>query len=440
MAVTKSILGMNARNFLFIRKYNDTEAKRRADDKLATKELLIKHRLPVPKLIAGFYRTDDITNFQWKLPRDGFVIKPARGYGGGGIIAITAWNGETALTAAGEQYTKRQLQSHLYDIFDGAYSLNFLPDKAYIEGLVTPASFFTNLGAVGVPDIRVIVFHKIPVMAMMRFPTKESKGKANVHLGAIGIGIDMRTGMTTHAIYKGKLINYFPETKRKISDVQIPQWKELLLIASRAAAASKLGYTGIDIVIDEHKGPLVLEVNARPGLAIQNANLASLRTRLERVEDMHIATAERGVEVAQSLFATSATDRIKNSSPKILTVIQPLMIHGNLTPDYLQSVRKKEVLAKLDTGAYRTSIDKKLAKELKLPTNSHKVYVKSASGKSYRPTVEVTFDLAGKKIKTVASVVDRSHLKFPVIVGRRDLQGFLIQPDYGKFPDEDSDR
>ena len=438
MAVTKSILGMNARNFLYIRQYNSIEEKRRADDKLATKEVLIKNRLPVPKLLAGFYHADDITHFHWKLPKDGFVIKPARGYGGGGILAITSWDGKNAVASSGETYTKEQLQSHLYDIFDGAYSLNFLPDKAFIEGLVIPSSFFTKLDALGVPDIRVIVFNKVPVMAMLRFPTKESKGKANVHLGAIAIGIDMRSGITTHAIYKGKRITYFPETKRKVSDIQIPSWRELLLLASRAAIASKLGYVGVDIVLDELRGPLLLEINARPGLAIQNANLASLRTRLERIEDMHIETAERGVEVAQSLFSvSSAFDRVKISSPKILTVIQPLMIFGNLTEGNVQSVRKKEVFAKLDTGAYRTSIDKNLAKELQLPINNQKVHVTSASGKTFRPTVHVTFELAGKKIKTIASVVDREHLKFPIIVGRLNLQGFLIQPDYGKFPDGD---
>lgn len=438
MAVTKSILGMNARNFLYIRRYNSTDAKRHADDKLVTKEVLLKNRLPVPKLIVGFYQTDDIKHFHWKLPRDGFVIKPARGFGGGGILAITSWDGKKATTRTGETYTKEQLQSHLYDIFDGAYSLNFLPDKAFIEGLVTPSMFFSKLNSLGVPDIRVIVFNKVPVMAMLRFPTKQSKGKANVHLGALAIGIDIRTGMTTHAIYKGKRITYFPETKRKISEIQIPQWKEILLLASRAAIASKLGYAGIDIVLDEKRGPLVLEVNARPGLAIQNANLASLRTRLERVEDMHIATAERGLELGQSLFSVFSSEKTKSTAPKILTVIQPVMIHGNLIDGHLQSVRKKEVLAKLDSGAYRTSIDRKLAKELKLPINNQKVYVKSASGKAYRPTVHVTFELAGKKIKTIASVVDRSHLKFPIIIGRLDLQGFLIQPDYGKFPDGDT--
>lgn len=438
MGVTKELLGMNARNFLYIRRYNKPAAKHRADDKLATKELLVKSRLATPKLLAGFHTIEDIKSFQWKLPRNGFVIKPSRGYGGGGILVIKSWENGIATTTSGETYTQTQLQSHLYDIFDGAYSLQFLPDRAYIESLVEPADVFQKISPLGVPDIRVIVFHKIPVMAMLRVPTEKSKGKANLHLGAIGVGIDLLTGMTTHAIYKNRRITYFPGTTKKISGIAIPQWQEILLLSSRAVAASQLGYGGVDIVIDEDKGPLILEINARPGLSIQNANLTSLRTRLERVEGMHVTSAERGVELAQSLFSDANT-KSKSLSPKILTVIQPLTVHAFLVGEKLGIVRKKEILAKLDSGAYRTSIDKRLAKELRLPKSDKKVFVQSASGTAYRPTVELTFELGGKTIKTIASVVDRSKLKFPVIVGRRDLQGFLLQPDYGKYAQEEED-
>ncbi len=436
MSVTKSILGMNARNFLYIRRYNGVSAKRRADDKLATKELLIKHNLPTPELLAAFHHTDDIKHFDWKLPKRGFAIKPSRGYGGGGILAIKSWDGNQAITVSGEMYTKEQLQSHLYDIFDGAYSLQFLPDTAYIEGLVTPAAFFKKLNAVGVPDLRIVVFHRIPVMAMLRLPTTQSHSKANLHLGALGVGIDMRTGITTYGLLKGQMITYLPDTKIKIAGIKIPNWQDLLMLASKTAHASKLGYAGVDVVLDETKGPLVLEINARPGLAIQNANLASLRTRLERVEDMKIETPERAVEVAQSLFAEHFSDKV-HTAPKILKVIQPVMLHGNVKEKTFDRVSRKEVLAKLDTGAFRTAIDKKLAIELRLPFTEKKVFVQSASGKAFRPTVSLTFELAGKTIKTVASVVERSHLKFPIIVGRRDLKGFLIEPDYGKYPEED---
>jgi len=436
MAISKSILGMNARNFLYIRRYNSGEAKWRADDKLVTKQLLIKHHMATPKLISKFIHPDDIKNFNWQLPENGFAIKPARGYGGGGILVIKSWDGEYAETTSGEVYSKKQIQSHIYDIFDGAYSLQYIPDKAFIEGLVNPANIFKKNGIRGVPDIRIIVFRKIPIMAMMRVPTNESHGKANLHLGAIGVGIDIRTGITIHAIYKNKPISLYPDNKKRIAGVKIPKWHEILLLASKVATVSQLGYVGVDIVIDEHEGPQVIEINARPGLNIQNANMVSLRTRMERVEDMHIPTPERGVEIAQSLFSEHYSDRVK-TSPKILTVIQPVTIYGNLKNGV--DTHKETVHAKLDSGAYRSSIDKKLAKKLSLPVSDKKVFIQSASGTAYRKTVHLTFDLAGKKIKSIATVVDRSHLKFPVIIGRIDLKGFLLKPEYGDFPEEDAE-
>jgi alpha-L-glutamate ligase-like protein len=420
MAISKSVLGMNARNFLYIRPNNKPSAKRRADDKLETKKMLLAHQITTPSLLATFYNREDVRNFDWELPAEGFALKPARGYGGSGILAFKKWNGQTGITVNEEIYTRKQLIAHIFDILDGAFSLQYLPDKAFIEKLITPHPFFKKFAPVGLADIRVIVFRNIPVMAMIRIPTQESKGKANLQQGAIAAGIDIRTGITTHALYHTDLIKRIPDTKIKASGIKLPDWDKLLLLAARTQEASRLGFAGVDLVIDAKKGPMVLEVNTRPGLKIQNANLASLRTRLERIEGMDVPTPERGVEVAKSLFAESFSEKV-NTSPKILPVIYPVILK------YKNQIRSFK--AKLDTGAYRSSIDKKLVDELGIPSFDKKVYVKSASGKAYRPTAQITFELAGKKISTVASVVDRKHLKYPMIVGRLDLKGFLVDPE-----------
>lgn len=431
MAVSKDILGMNARNFLYIRTYNKPSAKRLADDKLATKRRLIRNDIPTAKLLASFYNRSDILDFDWDLPKDGFVLKPARGFGGQGILVMRSWDHDSGkgISITGKEYTIKQLQSHLFDLLDGAYSLQNLPDKAFIEELISPHPFFKKLAPIGLPDIRVVVFNHIPIMAYMRLPTKESEGKANQGSGALGIGIDLRTGITTYATaHKTHYITYLPGTKTKIAGVKIPQWDDLLLLAVKTQTACKLGYAGVDIVFDSKHGPMVLEVNARPGLSIQLSNKASLRTRLERVEDMKVATPERGVEVAKSLFAEEFSEKVIEPG-KTLTVIEPITIkYQGLT---------KTILAKLDTGAYRSSIDKALVHELGLPNAAKKVYVKSASGQNYRPTVTLSFTLAGKKINTIASVVDRSHLKYQIIVGRLDLQGFTINPVMTQGEDED---
>lgn len=428
MAVSNKILGMNARNHLYIRRYNPSRNRFVADDKLETKRMLIANGIPTTNLLAEFQSREDIKAFNWhSLPKEGFAVKPARGFGGGGILPIKRWDGDVGVTVSGEEYTVANLESHLLDILEGAYSLQYLPDRAFIEELLTENSFFKKIKAIGIPDIRVIVFNSVPVMAMARIPTRESGGKANLHQGAIALGIDIRTGITTSGVWHDKVINYIPDSKIKVSGIKMPDWDQVLLMATQTQRASGLGYVGADLVLDGKKGPLVLELNARPGLSIQIANLASLRTRLERVEDMDIQTAERGVEVAKSLFAAPFATKIQIEK-KVLGVIEPVILrHGE---------KEITVEAKMDSGAYRTSIDYKLVEQLGLPVDDErKVFVRSASGQKYRPVVQITFELAGKKIVSEASVVDRSHLSYPMIVGRRDLKGFLLDPERAQ-PDE----
>ncbi len=419
---------MNARNFLYIRPFNKPSAKRVADDKLETKKILIENGLPTPALLATFYTRKDVRDFDWDLPEEGFAIKPARGYGGGGIIAFKSWKNGVGTTVSGEQYTIKQLESHIFNILDGAFSLQYLPDKAFIEERVIQDSFFKKITPVGLSDIRVIVFRHVPVMAMLRIPTRQSFGKANLQLGALAVGIDLATGITTSATSKSHLIYFIPQSKKKTAGIKLPYWEDILLLASQTQNAIGLGFAGVDIVLDAKKGPVVLEINARPGLKIQNANLASLRTRLDRIEDMDIPTPKRGVALAQTLFAEKFSEKVA-TGPQILPVIYPVSIKTDTI--------FKEIKAKLDTGAFRSSIDSTLAKELKLQINKKIVYIKSASGRAHRPTASLTFYLAGKKITSHVSLVNRSHLKYPMIIGRADLKGFLIRPEIDNEPDSE---
>jgi hypothetical protein len=67
-----------------------------------------------------------------------------------------------------------------------------------------------------------------------------------------------------------------------------------------------LGYIGCDLVLDRKLGPLILELNARPGLAIQIANGAGLSLRLQAIEALDEEQlewpAEKRVEYSRSLF------------------------------------------------------------------------------------------------------------------------------------------
>lgn len=413
------MLGMNARNYLYIRKYNRRSQKLVADDKLLTKERLLAKGVPTNAILATFNSLQDVRDFDWtSLPVD-FAIKPAHGYGGRGIVIVRKWNGTTGSIEKGKQISIVDLERIIFGALDGEHSLNNLPDSAFIEEMIHSHTFFKKYVSKGVPDVRVIVCNKVPIMAMMRLPTIYSDGKANLHLGALGVGIDMRTGISTYGVVGNQPVMFIPGTKTKVRGIKIPFWDDILKTSVDAQQSSKLGFTGIDIVIDNNKGPLVLEINARPGLGIQIANQASLRTRLERIGNLKVQTVERGVELAKKLFAEESLEEVADQSA-ILGVIEKITIFGN--------DKKRTVRAKVDTGAYRTSIDSDLVEELGLDPHGTFVRVRSGSGRQKRRTVKLRFKMKGKEIETIATYTPRGHLRFPVIIGRKDMKGFVVDP------------
>lgn len=418
MAVSKQPLGLNARNYLYIRPHNKRRAKDCADNKLLTKKRLLANKIPTPALVAVFRSLRDVRAFDWTKLKESFVLKPARGYGGEGIMVVRKWDGQKG-RYSGQDITTYELEAEIFSILDGAYSLDNLPDVAFLEERVVVSSTLRKVCKKGVPDIRVIVAHGVPIMAMLRLPTEESDGKANLHQGALGLGIDLRTGITTKAVHYGKSVTHIPGTKQKVRGIKIVGWDKVLEYTVRAQVACGLGFAGIDLVLDESRGPLVLEVNARPGLQIQLANGASLRTRLERIEGMKIPNLAYGIELSKKLFAESALAEIPEAN-NLLHVVEKVTIIG--------PKGKKSVYAKVDTGAYRTALDIALVHDLGLDLHHTEVRVRSGSGHQKRKTVRVAFRLRGKDIATVASYTDRTHMRFPMIIGRRDLKGFLVDP------------
>jgi len=413
------MMGMNARNFLYIRKLNRRSQKLVADDKLLTKNRLLKSGVPTNAILAAFDSLHDVRNFDWtSLPSD-YAIKPSHGYGGRGIVVVQKWDGETGEISGNQKVSILDLERIIFGALDGEHSLNNLPDSVFIEDRIRPHTFFKKYAAKGVPDVRVIVCNGVPVMAMMRLPTIYSAGKANLHLGALGVGIDMRTGITTYGVVGNQPVLFIPGTKMKVRGIKIPFWDDILRICVEAQICSKLGFSGIDIVIDNTLGPLVLEINARPGLGIQIANQSSLRTRLERIDNLNVQTVERGVELAKKLFAEESLEEVAEQTA-ILGVIEKVTIYGK--------DKKRTVRAKVDTGAYRTSIDSDLVDDLGLDPHGTFVRVRSGSGRQKRRTVKLRFKMKGKEIETIATYTPRGHLRFPVIIGRKDMKGYMVDP------------
>jgi hypothetical protein len=237
----------------------------------------------------------------------------------------------------------------------------------------------------------------------------------------------MATGITTHGIHKDKRIRFFPGTSKKVNGITIPNWPDVLRTAVRVQFKRKgFGYIGCDILLDKEKGPLMIEINDQPGLQIQMANMAGLRRRLDRVEGLEVDTVEKGVKVSRALFAAKFANRVGPiaGDKQVVGIFERVKLKPH-------KGKRVEIKAKVDTGAMSTSIDKSAAEELGLLAPEHILWernFRSSLGTERRQVIELDFKLKGKRVKARASITDRSNLRRKMIIGRRDLRGFLVDP------------
>lgn len=448
---------MNARNLLYVHSANKKKAIAVANDKLQSKQAMIRAGIPVANLYALIKNRHDLLAFAWdKLPSS-FVLKPSHGLGGQGIIVVFGKQKENLFITGNDQLiTATDLTEHASNILDGNFSFSNIPDTAFIEERLKVHPEFKKISWQGIPDIRVIVYNNIPVMAMLRLPTKESRGKANLHQGGIGVGIDLSIGTTTYATQNDKIITKHPDTNVVLQNFAIPDWDNILTIAIKTQQAVGLGYGGVDIVIDRDKGPVVLEINGHPGLSIQNANLASLRDRLDRVAGLEITSISKAVNMAKDLFRGTASLEDKERK-KILGFMELVIIKQN-------NGKQQEIRAKIDTGLASTTINHHLAiklgfgaviknfsqlvpqekisaakvKEVETVINAKNnpmqtgiksiVAVKKGDDYILRPKVDLSFWLKKILINTEAAISRNEDLSYPLVIGRRDLNSFLIDP------------
>ncbi|MDO6705688.1 alpha-L-glutamate ligase-like protein [Photobacterium sp. 1_MG-2023] len=283
----RGIMGMNKRNHSYIGRYNDRSLFPLVDDKLKTKILAQRAGATVPELIGVIESQVHVKEIH-DMVKDwpGFVIKPAQGSGGKGILVITKHADGFYTKPSGAVIDKQDVERHITNTLAGLFSLGGKNDVAMVENLIQFDDIFDGFSFEGVPDIRVIVFKGYPVMAMMRCSTAASDGKANLHQGAVGVGIDIASGKAVRAVQFNQPIERHPDTERLLSELTVPNWHKLLELASGAWEMTGLGYMGTDMVLDKVKGPMVLELNARPGLAIQIANGCGLLPRLHHIESL----------------------------------------------------------------------------------------------------------------------------------------------------------
>jgi len=279
------VLGMNHRNAECILDLNPRQAYPEVDSKSKMHALCEAIGVPCPAIYGRIATHSAMRHLPRLLQgRTDFVIKPDRGAGGRGILVVRERQGEDFVRHNGERIDLAGLQQHVSGVVSGLYSLGGNPDTALIQQRVLLHPAMEKISHQGIGDVRVILYKQVPAMAMLRLPTKMSGGRANLHQGGIGAGVDLKTGRTSRAVCRNRITDRHPDTGESLVGFQVPFWPEVLAMSVRVAGAVRLGYLGVDIVLDRDRGPLLLEANARPGLAIQIANGQGLRHRLEEIE------------------------------------------------------------------------------------------------------------------------------------------------------------
>ncbi len=309
----RGVVGINRRNRDLILRYNPRRLFPLVDDKVRTKELARAAGIPTPDLYAVLRTEREARRLPDLLERHpSCAIKPAHGAGGDGILVLDGRRGARLRRSNGLWLLEEEVAFHVSNVLSGVYSLGAIRDVAMVEARVEFSSHFEHLSHGGVPDIRVVVLRGYPVMAMVRLPTRQSDGRANLHQGAVGAGVDIGSGRTQEGVWLDERIAHHPDTGEPIAGVEIPEWGSILTLAARCHDITGLGYLGVDVVLDRQRGPLLLELNARPGLGIQIANDAGLDERCRAVEAA-LARGDRSAaeraSYARERFASPAGSR-----------------------------------------------------------------------------------------------------------------------------------
>lgn len=392
------VLGMNARNLDYVTKYNPKASKKFADNKLYTKNFLSSRGLGAAKLFHTIHSLKELDSLKPEMLPDRFVIKPNHGYGGEGIMVIAKRKNDKFISASKRVISWEDLFIHCNSILEGRYAISGTHDQVIIEELLETDNYLAKYSAGGLPDVRVIVFNMIPVIAMLRLPTNESEGKANLHLGAIGLGIDIGTGKTTYGVQNDKFIRKLPNGD-KANNLEIPNWDTILDMASKAQQISKIGFLAVDLAVTK-SGIKILELNARAGLAVQIANKAPLRNRLAKVEDLKVMSPEQGVSIGKTLFSTQGHKKTEETNTRpVIGLYETVLVLGG---------KNKHELAKIDPHGKESSIDKSLIDE------------KSS-------TTDLT--IQDKRITLPFNIADFNEKKYKLIIAGKHLKDFLIDPN-----------
>jgi len=393
-----SILGLNYRN-LKLQVYNQKEAINFANNKLKTKHFFSVRGIPVPKLMGIFKNREDVNKFDFANLNKDFVIKPNQGAEGKGIIPFKERKGDKFITISNKELTTNELKNHIINITQGIYN-NGNKDTAFFEQRIKNSPELEEITYKGLPDVRVICFNQIPVMAMLRVPTKESDGRANLAENAMAIGINLSNGEPSYYYYNGKITKKDPLNKNSIK--RVPNFIRVLQIAVKCSQLSKLKLAGCDVAFNEKNEPCLIEINARPGLKIQLANKDSLKERINKIKDLKPKSINESIEIAMSIFGDSYK-KLEFEKEKIIGLEEKIKIFND------QKIFIADCNIKLSND--QNFIDEDLLRKMNI-------------GDKKNHTFKISL-----KDDTQNLVFYKSKLQdYDILLGKNAVQNFLIDP------------
>ena len=394
------VLGINARNLSYIKKFNWKKEIRLANDKLATKKFLSERWIPFAKTYEVIKDRKQLFDIDFsKLPAKDFVIKPNRWSKWKWIYVVkyldnVKWINNEELKIKDDGWWKNKLKNikskfrkmvdklqnmpnfpyeykiwsnvvsdnelrrFILDDLDGKNSMTNGNDKVIVEEKLVPGDTFKEFCKFWLADMRIIVFNLVPVWAMVRIPTEKSGGKANLAAWGIWAGIDIWTWVIKSVYVNHKsYTNKFPEEYKHLKWIRIPYWDDILLWSSKIQYFVNLWYLALDWVITDD-WPKLLEINARAGLELQNITWVKLAKTLDKISDLKIKYPEKWVEIAKTLFSQEDKEIL---TQKILYLTQ--MWKLKTKADDIKYYN--EILVKVDTTKSENYVSKDIYEWIK---------------------------------------------------------------------------
>lgn len=394
------VLGINARNLSYIKKFNWKKEIRLANDKLATKKFLSERWIPFAKTYEVIKDRKQLFDIDFsKLPAKDFVIKPNRWSKWKWIYVVkyldnVKWINNEELKIKDDGWWKNKLKNmkskfrkmvdklqnmpnfpyeykvwsnvvsdnelrrFILDDLDGKNSMTNGNDKVIVEEKLVPGDTFKEFCKFWLADMRIIVFNLVPVWAMVRIPTEKSGWKANLAAGGIWAGIDIWTWVIKSVYVNHKsYTNKFPEEYKHLKWIKIPYWDDILLWSSKIQYFVNLWYLALDWVITDD-WPKLLEINARAGLELQNITWVKLAKTLDKISDLKIKYPEKWVEIAKTLFSQEDKEIL---TQKILYLTQ--MWKLKTKADDIKYYN--EILVKVDTTKSENYVSKDIYEWIK---------------------------------------------------------------------------